>query len=75
MSYRNNIKLKKAVEPVQCVCSYCGFLGRDKDDIASIFKSKACTECFSLFYNDINKNRRPTREVVRSRMNIFIEEV
>jgi hypothetical protein len=74
-SFRNKILIRKTSEAVQSTCNYCGFLARDNDDLSSISRIKACTECFSLFYNEINKNIRLTKEVVRDRMNIFIEEV
>ena len=60
-------------------CPVCQYLARDTQDIESIRKEKACTECVSNFKTmmkkEWNQGQRPTTEVARKRMNIFIEEV
>lgn len=61
------------------VCPVCQYLARDREDIVSIKKEGACTECVSnfkmLMKDEWKKGERPTTKVARKRMNIFIGEV
>lgn len=61
------------------VCPVCQYLARDVQDVLSIKEEQACTECVSNFKMIMKKEwlqgQRPTTEVARKRMNIFIEEV
>ena len=74
-SYKSKVLVRRLSDPVTITCNYCKFLARDNNDLASIYKHNACTECYTTFYNEINRNIHLTKEVVRDRMNIFIEEV
>ena len=74
-SYKSKVLVRRSTQPVAITCSYCEFLARDNNDLISIYKHNACTECYTVFYDEINRNIRPTKEVVRDRMNIFIEVV
>lgn len=78
-SHRHNIQVFINAENIQNTCKVCGFLSRDRSDLDSIQKEGACTECvlnFKHIMGDEWKNgQRPTLEVARKRMNIFIDEV
>lgn len=79
MFYKNKIKIKKPNEKVQSECPVCGYLARDLDDMLSIQKEKACTECCINFMKVMgeswSRGERPTQKVARSRMSILIDEV
>tara|TARA_Y100001938_G_C8040806_1_gene406058 strand:- start:1040 stop:1279 length:240 start_codon:yes stop_codon:yes gene_type:complete len=79
MFYKNRILIKKPEEKVQSECPVCGYLARDLDDMISIEKEKACTECCINFTHVMGdrwaKGERPTQKVARSRMSILIDEV
>ena len=66
-------------EKVNFICEVCGFCARDEEDLRSIHREKACTECVLNFKNimidDWKRGIRPTREVARAKMNIFKQEV
>ena len=78
-SRRKNVKVFLEVSPIDMTCPVCGFLARDQNDLESISKEKACTECVINFKHPMgsawNKGERPTELVARKRMNIFIDEV
>ncbi len=67
------------VRKVKSTCDVCGFYARDTDDLKSIGKEGACTECVLNFKHVMNddwkKGLRPTQEVARAKMNIFMCEV
>lgn len=79
MFYKNRIKIKSPSDTTDSVCSVCGYLARDLDDIISIKKEKACTECCINFIHVMGdlwkQGERPTEKVARSRMSILIDEV
>ena len=64
---------------IKSICEVCGFFARDTEDLRSIYKEEACTECVLNFkhmmISDWKKGIRPTREVARAKMNIFMKEV
>lgn len=76
---KHNISIFLNAENVQNTCEVCGFLARDRDDLVSIKEEGACTECVLNFKHvmadEWKKGQRPTLEVARKRMNIFIGEV
>lgn len=78
-SYKNNIAFISNTKRVELICNICEYVARDREDLQSIHQEGACTECISNFMYQSNvdwkKGIRPTRDVARERMNIFIEEV
>tara|TARA_B100000131_G_scaffold321158_1_gene371108 strand:+ start:716 stop:952 length:237 start_codon:yes stop_codon:yes gene_type:complete len=76
---RNNLNVTIKAAKIKSTCQVCGYMARDRQDLESIQKENACTECVSNFkytMGDLWKSgERPTLEVARSRMNIFNEEV
>lgn len=77
--HKPNVQVFLNADNVKSKCEVCGYLARDNDDLESIKSEGACTECVLNFkYLDLDgwkKGQRPTLEVARKRMNIFIEEV
>ena len=75
----DQIVMLSNVDKVEIICEVCGFCGRDIEDLKSIRKEGACTECVLNFkyvtWDDWKKGIRPTQEVARSKMNIFMQEV
>ena len=63
------------VEKIKIDCDVCGFYARDIEDLESIRKEGACTECVLNFkhvmWDDWKKGVRPTQEAARAKMNIF----
>ena len=63
------------VEKIEMECDVCGFYARDIEDLESIRKEAACTECVLNFkhatWNDWKKGIRPTQDAARAKMNIF----
>ena len=77
--HKRNVQVFINAESIKSVCEVCGFLARDREDLASIDEEGACTECVMNFKHAMSsewkKGERPTLEVARKRMNIFIDEV
>ena len=77
--FKNNVEFFSRSKKIQIVCDSCEYVARDREDVESIQSEGVCTECSIIFkhqaIDDWKKGIRPTRDVARSRMNIFIEEV
>ena len=77
--FRNRVVFNAKADPVESVCRSCNFVARDKADLKSIKDEKVCTECLinfkHLMKEEWKSGVRPTLEVARDRMNIFIQEV
>ena len=75
----DQITVISRVEKIKLSCEVCGFCARDTDDLKSIRDEGACTECVLNFkhvtHDDWKKGIRPTQEVARAKMNIFMCEV
>ena len=71
----NQITVISQVEKLKSDCDVCGFVARDTEDLKSIYKEGACTECIMNFkhiaLDDWKKGIRPTQEAARAKMNIF----
>lgn len=76
---RNNIYVVNKTTPVSCVCPVCEFVARDRTDLESIQKEKACCECTLNFkYLDLEsweKGVRPTKDVARSKITNHVGEI
>ncbi len=75
---RNKIKFIKDVKNTEAVCPICKFLARDIQDLESIQKEGACTECTLNFkYLDLEaweRGERPTTKQARAKMILIIGE-
>lgn len=79
LSDRNKIDIVSSVEPIECVCPVCEYVARGEEDLKSIQKEKACCEC-TLNFKYLNldswkKGLRPSREVARSKMIMYVGEI
>ena len=79
LSARNKVFVSKDVPPVVCVCPVCEFLARDKQDLTSIEKEGACSECTQNFkYLDLDaweRGVRPSKQKARKKMLIDAGEI
>ena len=77
--YKNNVVFVSNTKKLELICKCCEYIARDREDMISIQEEGSCTECVDNFkhqtISEWKKGIRPTRDVARARMNIFIEEV
>ncbi len=79
LSVRNKVFVSKDAPAVVCICPVCEFAARDKQDLDSIEKEGACSECTENFkYLDLDawiSGSRPSKQKARKKMLIDLGEI